>query len=107
MTKLIDDMQLQPCLQKRVDNKCRSLTPNHSNNKISHMNTENNNKFVGTSCCNHPSSLNEEGIDSQIGTLESTDGHCTYTTGGASAFVASRNGTACMRTMFYTHYETI
>ena len=50
--------------------------------------------------------MNEEGIDSQVGTLESTDGHYTYTTGAASAFVASRNG-AALRTIFYTHYEPI
>ena len=80
----------------------RALTPSRNsttwNNKLSDQN------FVGTSCCN-PSS-NEEGNDSQIGTLESTDGHCTYTTGGASAFVNSRTGTA-LRTMFYFHYEPI
>ena len=51
--------------------------------------------------------MNEEGYDSQVGTLESTDGHYTYTTGGAaSAFVASRNG-AALRTMFYFNYEPI
>ena len=62
--------------------------------------------LICSSKSNIASSLNEEGIDSQVGTLESTDGHYTYTTGAASAFVASRNGTA-LRTLFYTHYDPI
>lgn len=42
-----------------------------------------------------------------MGTLESTDGKCTYTTGGAvSAFATSKNGQA-IRPMFYFNYETI
>ena len=72
----------------------RSLTPSKKNCSQTQQwhstsNEGGGGNFLGTtSCCNLAnSSLNEEGIDSQIGTLESTDGHCTYTTGAASAFV--------------------
>ena len=79
--------------------------------------TPNKNEYTANSCDCHPLSnnLNMEGVDSQQGTLESTDGHYT-----ASAF-ASRGKfsqtqaltipwffcAADLRQMFYFKYEPI